>query len=270
MDDALEIPELLAARPMADSNGLIETAGISAFNLASQSVPECSDFQGVRVFRDFLSVSESDHLIQEFAQAEFKNAQSGKRKRHYGPKFNFNKKKINADGFRGLPRYATDIEDRVRAVAVLPTARSIRDDGLHAALSSFETTDLFILQYREKMASNLDFHIDDTFAYGELILDLSLESDCVLTFMRKHQNQSDGNATKCIRVPLPARSLVAIYGQARFDWEHAILAYDVEGRRTSITLRTLHEDLRSTKIGLRVLESARRSCPRDRGLLVRS
>ncbi|MFP6655599.1 MAG: hypothetical protein VCB25_08225 [Myxococcota bacterium] len=263
MDDALPIPDRLVSRPVPDSSGRIKTSGIAAFDLGSQSVPDCPDFQGIRVFPDFLSIPESDLLMQKFVKIEFKNAQSGKRKKHYGPKINFNKKKINADEFRGLPPYAMDIEDRLRTLAALQDANSIPDDGLNAALASFETTDLFILQYFEKLSSNLDFHIDDTFAYGELILDLSLESDCVLTFIRKRRDLSDANSIECIRVPIPARSLLAIYGQARFDWEHAILAYDIEGRRTSLTLRTLHPDLCSTEIGQRVLASARRPYPLD-------
>ena len=131
------------------------------------------------------------------------------------------------------------------------------DERLAQAIDSFETTDVFVLRYRDLDASNLDFHRDDIFAYGELILDLSLESDSMLTFFRVSLSESGRQVEECVRVPLPARSLVAIYGSARFDWEHAILAYDIVGQRTSITFRTLQEDLRNTEQGRRVMELAR-------------
>ena len=90
----------------------------------------------------------------------------------------------------------------------------------------------------------------------ELILDLSLESDSMLTFFRVSLSESGRQVEECVRVPLPARSLVAIYGSARFDWEHAILAYDIVGQRTGITFRTLQEDLRNTE---KIARSFRRS-----------
>lgn len=265
MDDVVPIPDSLKMRPSTDpaSPSIASEATsqdlITHFEFDSQSAPGCAEFQGVRVFRDFLSPAESDDLLREIDRSEFTKAQSGKRKQHYGPKINFNKRKINAKNFRGLPPYASRIEERLRQLAMedLPSDPFDRR-SIMAALDAFEATDVFVLRYLERDESNLDFHVDDTFAYGELILDLSLESDSVLTFLRARPH--DGSTiTECVRVPLPARSLAAVYGQARFEWEHAILSYDIDDRRTSITLRTLHENLLRTEAGQFVIESARRS-----------
>jgi alkylated DNA repair protein alkB family protein 4 len=284
MDDVVPMPDLLEIQPGGNFAGLSpggETASdglIANFELARQFAPDCPKFQGVRVFPDFLSPSEAEALLFEIDRSVFVKAQSGKRKQHYGPKINFNKKKMNTENFQGIPAYARRIEDRLRrrvqsvqGAQSEPigdntdrtdhTDNSDRSDPsrFDHALEAFETTDVFVLQYLERVESNLDFHLDDTFAYGELILDLSLESDSVLTFLRTRPGVTP-STMECVRVPLPARSLAAVYGAARFDWEHAILACDIAGRRTSITLRTLHADLLKTDSGQRVAELARQSC----------
>ena len=257
MDDIVPIPDHLENPPGAaatDSENLI-----AHFDLDSQSAPDCAGFRGVRVFRDFFTPAESDEILREIEQEDFVKAQSGKQKQHYGPKINFNKKKMNAKHFQGIPAYASRIEDRLRQLAAADSPRDPIDrTEFSAALDAFETTDVFVLQYHERDESNLDFHLDDTFAYGELILDLSLESDSVLTFLRNRPGAGP-KVTECVRVALPARSLAAVYGQARFDWEHAILSYDIKGRRTSVTLRTLHEILLRTEDGQHVIELVRHS-----------
>ena len=264
MDDVVPIPDFLKGQLHRPSLRPALVAGqspspnvISTFEVGSQSAPDCPEFIGVRVFHDFLSKVEEIELLKEIETEKFVKAQSGKLKQHFGPKINFNKKKMNADHFRGIPAYAARFENRMRALVEDQTQSGARDQmGFAEALASFEVTDVFVLQYFAPELSNLDFHLDDTFAYGELILDLSLESDSVLTFLRKSRTRQ-ASPEDCVRVPLPARSLAVVYGAARFEWEHAILSDDITGRRTSITLRTLHENLRQTEAGERVINIAR-------------
>lgn len=40
-----------------------------------------------------------------------------------------------------------------------------------------------------------------------------------------------------VRIPMPRRSLLVIYGSPRYDWEHRVLREDVHGRRTCIAYR---------------------------------
>ena len=256
MDDPVQIPELLSKRP--SHSGPNTQNRIHEFDVDIQCAPSCSAFEGIHVIPDFISADEAGLLLAEIERTPFVLAQSGKLKQHYGPKINFNKQKINAAPFKGLPGYARRIESRLRNLAQqnFPTG-STHGMALHTALDGFETTDAFVLQYFEQDESNLDFHRDDTFAYGEVILDLSLESDSVLTFLEGCEPGPTPNQRECVRVPLPARSLAVVYGPARFIWEHAILAYDITERRTSITLRTLNEALRESDEGRRILEIAR-------------
>ena len=51
-------------------------------------------------------------------------------------------------------------------------------------------------------------------------------------------------ATECVepnlvRIPMPRRSLLVLYGPARYDWEHGILREDIPSRRVCITYREL-------------------------------
>ena len=102
--------------------------------------------------------------------------------------------------------------------------------------SGFEARDAFVQRYEPTRASNLDFHVDDEFVYGDAIVGVSLESDTVLTFVPR--GVTEESLPIVVRVPLPARSALVLRGAARRVWQHGILAADVVARRTSITLRT--------------------------------
>ena len=41
----------------------------------------------------------------------------------------------------------------------------------------------------------------------------------------------------CVRIPQPARSLIVIYGSARYQWLHCVLRRDIKERRVCIALR---------------------------------
>ena len=257
MDDPIRIPDLLSNRPPDPGRNPNSKDRIHDFDLDLQSAPTCPDFGGVHVFREFFSPDEGDELLREVEEKPFKPAQSGKLKQHHGPKVNFNKRRVNATDFLGLPGYAYRIESRLRKLVVL--GRVDAPPALRTALEAFEPTDSFVMRYHARDASNLDFHRDDVFAYGEAILDVSLESDSVLTFLERPDVDPATSEANCVRVPLPARSLAVIYGRARFAWDHAVLAYDIVGRRTSITLRTLSGCLRQSDSGKHVLDVARGS-----------
>lgn len=236
--------------------------GIHAFDPATQSVPSLPAFEGIRVLPAFLSPDEGEALLARITETDFVPSQSGRGKQHYGPRVNFNRGRVNADRFFGLPDWAPPLESRLRQRA---RATLGSDDPALLALAAFVTTDVFVLEYEPARASNLDFHVDDVFAYGELILDLSLESDTTLTLYRGRPGGEVDDppdvVPACVRVPLPARSLVLLFGPARYTWEHALLALDLPRRRTSVTLRTISPALRARPEGRTILERAARSLP---------
>ena len=292
MDPPTELPAFLRERPEERRSCLDPDLDpdprvrIASFDPTSQSCPGCPDFDGVHVFEDLVTPTEADRLLEAIEKQSFRPAQSGKQKQHFGARVNFNKRKVRAEGFEGLPAWAGWLEARTRMRlaplargAVVSDAEGVGGDGtrrrsrqpfppspaLMRAMTAYRTTDVFVLRYREQDRSNLDFHIDDTFAYGEAILALSLESDSVMTFLRERPGlrarPGEVPGWDCVRVALPARSLSILYGPARFEWQHAILAYDIRGRRTSVTLRTLSAELRGTPAG-RLIESVPRRAER--------
>lgn len=268
--DPLALPEGLEAafdqaptQTIADSGVRVRPAGealparLHVFDPARQCAPTCPAFQGVRLYPNALARDEADSLLERIEARPFTPSQSGKLKQHFGARFNFMRRRMNAERFAGLPAYAGWLEHRLRT---LVAADRTGDPGALAdarrALETYQTTDVFVLRYLEREQSNLDFHVDDLFAYGEAIVDLSLDSDSVLSFLGPARPGTGEPGPECVRVPLPARSLALVYGPARFEWQHAILPRDVRGVRTSITLRTLAEPLRETDAGRAVLARA--------------
>ncbi len=244
--------------PLALPPGLMEAGRVHAFDPACQSAPDHPAFTGVRVYRDALTTEETERLLREIEAVPFVPSQSGKHKQHYGPRFNFTRRRMNAERFEGLPDYAHALESRLRdCVGGDAVGDPAALEACRTALAAFETTDAFVLRYFEREESNLDFHVDDLFAYGEAIVDVSLDSDSVLTFLGPASAGESAESRVCVRVPLPARSIAVVHGRARFEWQHAILAGDIDGVRTSITLRTLGGALRATDAGRRVLLRAK-------------
>jgi DNA N6-methyl adenine demethylase len=252
MDVPLELPTWLD-----------EAGRVHSFDPARQCAPDQPAFTGVRVYREALTPEEAERLLREIEAVPFIPSQSGKLKQHYGPRFNFTRRRMNADRFEGLPDYAHALESRLRDCVGGDEAGNPADlEACRTALTAYQTTDAFVLRYFEREESNLDFHVDDLFAYGEAIIDVSLDSDSVLTFLGPAGASASAENPVCVRVPLPARSIAVVHGRARFDWQHAILARDIRGVRTSITLRTLGGALRATDAGRQVLLRARpRSMP---------
>ena len=63
-----------------------------------------------------------------------------------------------------------------------------------------------------------------------------------------------------IRIPLPRRSLLVMYGEPRYDWEHCILRRDIISRRVVIAYReftpTYLPNGNQEAIGKEILEAA--------------
>lgn len=234
------------------------------FDPLRQAAPGCPDFHGLVVWPDFVTAEEAARLLDAIESRPFAPAQSGKQKQHFGPRMNFRARRMNPRGFEGLPAFARALELRVRErVAATPAGAAI--PGLREALAQYVTTDAFVLRYEAERQSNLDLHIDDAFAYGELILDLSLESDSWLTLLDGDPQSGVDRVFRCVRAALPARSMALLFGPARRGWLHGIRAEDVSGRRTSITLRTLGSGLRSTDEGKCVMERSERTIEAQEG-----
>jgi hypothetical protein len=86
-------------------------------------------------------------------------------------------------------------------------------------------------------------HVDLVGRYGDGIFGVSMGSGCAMAF--KHVANEEGvNAPDEHEVYLPRRSIVALTGEARYDWTHGIPSREVDGdqprqKRISVTFRWL-------------------------------
>ncbi|XP_006007861.2 alpha-ketoglutarate-dependent dioxygenase alkB homolog 4 isoform X3 [Latimeria chalumnae] len=189
------------------------------------------------------------------------------RPQDYGPKVNFKKQKLKAGGFSGLPSFSRMIVDRMRQHKFLEGFKPVEQCNLDyspmrgsAINPHFDDSWL----WGERLISlNL---LSDT------ILSMSCDSQDLLSFSKTDNLMSwesgsgqtsiptlAGTARSCrsssvhgssvfhsipyneieVAVHLPRRSLVVLYGAARYQWQHAIHRYNIRSRRICCTFREL-------------------------------
>jgi len=157
-------------------------------------------------------------------------------------------------------------------------------------LHGFKTVEQCTLEYNPERGASIDPHVDDCWIWGERIITVNVLGDSVLTmtpyhgpitrynldyvssydsilekdiYDNTHSLDIDNNIV--VRLPMPARSLMVLYGSARYNvqlnttdksilhdinnyyihdfdrykWEHAVLRQDVTSRRVCLAYREL-------------------------------
>lgn len=123
-------------------------------------------------------------------------------------------------------------------------------------MKDYQTIEQCTLEYDPKRGASIDPHIDDCWIWGDRIFTVNLLSDSVLTLTpyrgdmtkynlqfvpEKYLNTRLTDQIKedniAVRIPMPRRSLLIIYGQARYWWEHMVLREDISERRLCIAYR---------------------------------
>lgn len=209
------------------------------------------EFPGIYIEENFLTESEEAALLKDIDEYPWDLSQSGRRKQNFGPKCNFKKRKLKPGGFNGFPNFTRFVQEKFEAVSVL---------------KGFQTIEQCSLEYNPERGASIDPHIDDCWIWGERIVTVNLLADSVLT-MTFNENlarynldcvetypevlNDDGSFNRSkncfkiegegksviVRVPMPRRSLLVMYGAARYEWEHRILREDIEKRRVCIAYR---------------------------------
>lgn len=216
-------------------------------------------YPGVKIIMDFINTQEEELLMKNIDEVPWDTSQSGRRKQNFGPKTNFKKRKIVLGNFEGFPLFTKYLQDRFKQVDLL---------------RGYETIEQCSLEYDPSKGASIDPHIDDCWIWGERIVTVNCLSDTVLTMTpylgdnKKYNLQdaesyssvvdSDGKV-KCdisgeegnvleeckpniindivVRIPMPRRSLLVIYGEPRYHWEHSVLREDIMSRRVCIAYR---------------------------------
>ncbi|KFR01279.1 Alpha-ketoglutarate-dependent dioxygenase alkB 4, partial [Nipponia nippon] len=245
--------------------------GLAKGNEHSEFAGWAFPFPGVFLAEEFISEDEESEIVELMDQDDWKPSQSGRKKQDYGPKVNFKKQRLKAGSFTGLPSFSKKIVAQMKACSVL---------------GGFLPVEQCNLDYMPERGSAIDPHFDDWWLWGERLVSLNLLSKTVLsmscdsedsiqlfpTFSKENEELSE-EGIDCILSPrlvpskevtvaihLPRRSLVVLYGDARYTWKHAIYRKHIEHRRICVTFRELSAEFsaggRHEELGKELLEIA--------------
>ncbi|XP_015517130.2 alpha-ketoglutarate-dependent dioxygenase alkB homolog 4 [Neodiprion lecontei] len=207
------------------------------------------DYPGVYIEPNFLSKNKAKILIKKLDELPWDLSQSGRRKQNYGPKCNFKRRRLRLGNFSGFPATTRFVQEKFANVPLL---------------QGFQTIEQCSLEYDPLRGASIDPHIDDCWIWGERIITVNITGDAVLTMTpytdalyrynlpdvetypsvvesilnsKKTQPNMEAMEHVVVRLPMPARSLMVLYGASRYNWEHAVLREDVKGRRLCIAYR---------------------------------
>lgn len=167
---------------------------------------------------DFIDELEEEKLVMNIDKLSWVSSQSGRRKHDFGPKVNFKKKKLKTECFLGFPAYSRYLLERLARVPVL---------------TDFQPVEMCDLEYEPSRGSAIDPHYDDFWLWGERLVTVNLLSATAYTLTLPDNNG------QVIKIPLPRRSIIVLYSDARYKWMHSISRDDVLYRRLGITIREL-------------------------------
>ena len=120
-------------------------------------------------------------------------------------------------------------------------------------LTDFLPIELCNLEYVPDRGSSIDPHFDDFWVWGERLVTLNLLSETILSF------SNDNFSQVRVDVSMPPRSLIVVYGDARYKWKHALHRDCVQSRRIACTFRELTPEFMSGQkkdIGRELLDIA--------------
>jgi len=204
------------------------------------------EYLGVLLVPDFLTEKEETELVSGCDSMEWDLSQSGRRKQNFGPKTNFKRKKISGKSFEGFPSFSNKFQQKLRTVPLL---------------SDFITIEQCAIEYRPETGACIDPHIDDCWVWGERVISISLLSPSYLTMTKytgtaqkynldyhfcnngemevpsKTLLRESAPSFPIVRIPMPTRSLLVLYGPARYAWEHCVLRKDISSRRICMAYR---------------------------------
>ncbi|XP_053940982.1 alpha-ketoglutarate-dependent dioxygenase alkB homolog 4 isoform X3 [Cuculus canorus] len=242
----------------ADNFTYCPATGLAKGNEHSAFAGWAFPFPGVFLVEEFIGEDEESEIVELMDRDDWKPSQSGRKKQDYGPKVNFKKQRLKAGSFTGLPSFSKKIVAQMKGCSVL---------------GGFLPVEQCNLDYLPERGSAIDPHFDDWWLWGERLVSLNLLSKTVLsmscdsedsiqlfpTFVKENRELSPHGSLAetsermnctfsprlvpsrevAVAIHLPRRSLVVLYGDARYKWKHAIYRKHIEHRRVCVTFREL-------------------------------
>ncbi|XP_077167599.1 alpha-ketoglutarate-dependent dioxygenase alkB homolog 4 [Paroedura picta] len=254
-------------------------AGLAVGEEQSEFAGWAFPFPGVFLLQDFVSLEEESKLVKLMDQNAWKPSQSGRQKQDYGPKVNFKKHKLKVANFSGLPEFSQELVTRMKNHSPLkgfsPVEQCNLDYGpergsaidphlddwwlwgerlvsvnllsstvLSMSCDSEDSVQLFPTSLSEtgqlrasgSLSASQKHHQPTGFTSDRLRITTGWEADC------SSATRLVPSKDITVAVHLPRRSLVVLYGPARYAWKHAIHRHHITGRRICATFRELSQE----------------------------
>ncbi len=171
---------------------------------------------GLIYLENYISQQHHDWLVERI-DAQVWDTSMKRRVQHYGYRYDYKARQVTDEMYLGeLPDWLARI------------AHQLSEDGLIEVVPD----QVIINEYEP--GQGISAHIDCQPCFGHRIFSISLGSSAVMEFTQAGQQK--------VAVPLALRSMVMLYGEARYNWKHAIPARKQDngvgrGRRLSLTFR---------------------------------
>jgi alkylated DNA repair dioxygenase AlkB len=185
--------------------------------IANDTIP------GLQYQRDYLTALQQAWLLQK-VDAQIWSTEIKRRVQHYGYKYDYRKRKIDATMALGsLPIWLLKLAEKLQAGNFMP---AVADQ-------------VIINEYLP--GQGISPHVDCEPCFGDTIASISLGSRCMIDF----RNKSD---KRHVPILLELGGLLVFNSEARYDWTHGIVPRTedtymgrnfMRGRRISITFRTI-------------------------------
>jgi alkylated DNA repair dioxygenase AlkB len=180
---------------------------------------QTTDVPGLFLVSEFLSEKEEKKLIKKINKGDWQDNRAGDRKvQVYGP-YHDRAYKIIPGKYSEHPKWLKKLAKKLW--------KSV-DDSNRDKLLDEKTCEVFINEYKD--FNGLHYHFDHLVTYDENIYGVSLNCDAFMGFK---------NGSKVHKVSVPARSLYIMSGKSRDTYKHGIKRGWIDGKRISITFRTI-------------------------------
>ncbi|XP_041052738.1 alpha-ketoglutarate-dependent dioxygenase alkB homolog 4 [Carcharodon carcharias] len=236
-------------------------------------------FPGVFLSDNFVNEEEETELVSLMDSNEWKPSQSGRKKQDYGPKVNFKKHKLKVGSFSGLPCFSHLLINRMIQHPMLKSFLPVEQCNLdyrpergssidphfddwwlwgerlvsvnllsETTLSMSFDSENFIPLHCNEMVCNAPSY-DPVTGNSESIFNFHGDNIPVHWIDNCSMKRTSDTGQRPVpykdvevAINLPRRSLIALYGDARYKWKHGIYREDIKSRRICCTFRELSEE----------------------------
>jgi len=220
---------------------------------------------GLIILKDFITEEEENQLVKDLDDIPWTSSQSGRRKQNFGPKANFKKRKTKVGSFAGFPTTTRFIQDRFNTLSCLEDYRVVEQCSIEyrpetgasiephiddcwiwgeriVQLNLLSDTVLTFTPYHGDTSR---YNLEDVSTYPRV-----MDEDGTVRYNpfsekgdigdKPYQLKQSSFPKNCVvRAVLPARSLLVMYGEPRYEWEHSISRADIRERRICVAYREL-------------------------------